>query len=150
MTDSDTEQAAEQALYGTASRVPARLRVVGVFAYIAFSTFLRLLQAHTHQRTVSGGSAFSDGECEVAHFLQQPGQQPAEVVGGQERARMPVAEGLAFHLQRLEVDLVLQEHAEVVDVDERVRMPTASRLARHLQRLAQQQFSGGEVALGLH
>ena len=57
---------------------------------------------------------------------------------------MPIAEGLARHLQRLavqllsggEVALVLQHQAEVANGDERARMPTAERLALHLQRLA--------------
>eukprot|EP00964_Phaeocystis_antarctica_P042747 scaffold24508_cov66-Phaeocystis_antarctica.AAC.8 len=42
-----------------------------------------------------------------------------------------------------------EQHAEVADGDERVRMTTAQRSAPPLQRLAQQQLSGGEVALGL-
>jgi hypothetical protein len=70
---------------------------------------------------------------------------------------VPIAEGLALHLQRLaeqqlrggEVTLVLQQQAEVVDGVERVRMPVAEGLALHLQRLAAQRLRGGEVALGI-
>eukprot|EP00964_Phaeocystis_antarctica_P031263 scaffold17691_cov72-Phaeocystis_antarctica.AAC.2 len=90
---------------------------------------------------------------EVAVVLQQR----AEVDDGGERVRMPTAEGLALHLQRLAaqrfssgvVTLAGQHHGEVVHPFERARMPTAVRLSLFLQRLAAQRLSLVELALGL-
>eukprot|EP00964_Phaeocystis_antarctica_P100178 scaffold65863_cov66-Phaeocystis_antarctica.AAC.6 len=70
---------------------------------------------------------------------------------------MPIAEGLALHLQRLavqrlsggEVTLGVQQHAEAADGAERTRMPIAEGLALHLQRLAAQRLSGSQVALSI-
>ena len=85
-------------------------------------------------------------------------QQPAEVLDGATRAWMPIAEGLALHLQRLavqrlrggEVALDVQQVAEVVDGGERVRMPIAElwRLAQPFQYLADN-TSASSLALGL-
>eukprot|EP00964_Phaeocystis_antarctica_P149138 scaffold116146_cov61-Phaeocystis_antarctica.AAC.3 len=104
----------------------------------------------------SGSAPASGGRPWYARGLQHR-QHKAMVVDQVERFRMPRAEGLARHLQRLaeqrlssgDVALVLQQQPEVVDEDERVRVPTAEGLARHLQRLAAQRLSGGEVALVL-
>ena len=77
---------------------------------------MQVAERLTAEQQLSGG--------EVALGLQQQ----AEVVNGEERFRMPIAELLAPHLQRLaeqrlnggEVALGTQQPAEIADGDERV------------------------------